>query len=86
MIVHSVRELIKVTEHKGGSVYKTESLGLWYIPIESEGPDKKTRARDLGGDEWVSPSSTWCFTHNKDVMRGFEVAGYYPIGVEIVVV
>jgi len=80
MIAHSVRELIKITEEKGGSVYKTKSLGLWYIPLESEGPDKKAMARNLGGDEWGSPSTIWCIQHDGDLVRTFAVEGCYPIG------
>ena len=79
LVAHSIRELIKVTEIKDAGVYKTKSLGLWYIPLGTGGPDKKGMAEQLGGHEWASPSTSWCMTHNADLFQGFEVAGFYPI-------
>ena len=32
-IVHSPRELIKITQMKDGAIYSTRSLGLWYVPM-----------------------------------------------------
>ena len=79
LVAHSIRELIKVTEIKDAGVYKTKSLGLWYIPLGTGGPDKQIMAEQLGGDEWASPSTTWCLTHNKDLFQVFEAAGFYQI-------
>ena len=75
----SVRELIKVTEVIDSSIFRTKSLGLWYIPLGNEGPKKEDMAKELGGNEWGSPSSLWCMKHNADLIRGFEVAGFYQI-------
>ena len=78
-IVHSPRELIKITQMKDGAVYSTKSLGLWYVPLGSEGTNKEAMAKELGGDEWGSPSTSWCMKHNDEIFQGFTVAGYYKI-------
>ena len=78
-IVHSPRELIKITQMKDGAIYSTKSLGLWYVPLGSEGENKEDMAKDLGGDEWGSPSTSWYRKHNDDIFRAFPVAGYYQI-------
>ena len=81
MIAHSVRELIKVTEVIDSSIFRTKSLGLWYIPLGDEGLEKEEMAKELGGNTWGSPSSSWCMKHNDRLIRGFEVAGYYEVEV-----
>ena len=77
MIAHSVRELIKVTEVIDSAIFRTKSLGLWYIPLGNEGPEKEKMAKELGGDTWGSPSTSWCMKHNNEIFRSFPVAGCY---------
>jgi hypothetical protein len=79
LVAHSIRELIKVIEIKDTGVYRTKSLGFWYIPLGPGESDKQVMAEQLGGDEWASPSTSWCLTHNADLFQAFEVAGFYPI-------
>jgi hypothetical protein len=78
-IVHSPRELIKITKIKDSAIYSTKSLGLWYVPLGSKGTNKEEMAKELGGNEWSSPSASWYTTHNDEVFRTFPVAGFYQI-------
>ena len=79
MVPHSVRQLLKITATKDNAIYETEDLGLWYIPLEGNTADKTSIARELGGDEWVSPSTTWCIQHNAELIRVFETSGIYKV-------
>ena len=78
MIMHAVRELWKITEIRHGDIYGTKSLGLWYVPLDTNmATSSMATAKELGGDQWGSPSTSWCRTHNNDIFRAFKVAGYY---------
>ena len=73
-VVHSIQELQKITE------YKTKSLGFWYVPMDKGLIAwKKAFAEKLGGDQWDSPSTTWCIQHDKYLIRTFAVIGCYPM-------
>ena len=83
MVPHSVRQLLKITETKDNAIYSTEDLGLWYIPLGGSTSERATMAKQLGGDEWVSPSTTWCIQNNKGLIRTFEHPGVYKVGWEV---
>ena len=74
--VHVARILYKVTKWKDNSIYATQAMGLYYIPLGTEHIEEKRIAEGLGGWDFNNLSTKDMEDFDKCFKR-FPEAGVY---------
>ena len=74
--VHTARIPYKVTKWKDNSIYATQSMGLYYIPLGTEPIEEKRIAEELRGFDFNNLSTKDMEDFNKCFKR-FPEAGVY---------
>jgi len=76
MITHVPRELFKITKWINDSILETQSLGVYYVPLDMSREKIREEAMKMGGHFFGSVSTKF----SGEYFIRFEEEGFYKAG------